>query len=363
MTADKSTIVHVGPALSARGGIASVLSSYRDSPLADWYDLRFVATAGEGTKIRKLAAGSLGLTRLERILARAGSKALAHVHISSGYSMRRKAVAIDIAYRRGVPVVAHIHSGAFQEYYDRSTPGWRARVRETLSKASEIVVLSPEWADRIAVIVPDRALRVVPNPVLLPEAPHVEDAPMRVTFVGRIGERKGVPELLGAIDRLQRGQSDLSWTIAGDGEVEWLRREVRELPEPERVDVTGWLERSEVQEILARTSVCVLPSHHEGKPVALLEAMSYGCSCVATPVGGVPDLIEDGVTGVLVPVGDPGALAEGILRVTEDPVLRRAIGVNARKLIEEDYEIKRVAEELADLYERLGFPPVGREHA
>jgi glycosyltransferase involved in cell wall biosynthesis len=106
-----------------------------------------------------------------------------------------------------------------------------------------------------------------------------------------------------------------------------------------------------VQRLLARAAVVVLPSHREGLPMVLLEAMAHGRAVVATPVGGVPSLVEDGRTGLLVPPGDAEAVRAAMERLLGDPDLRRRLGAAAREKVTELCSWDRVVDETLDAYE------------
>jgi len=111
--------------------------------------------------------------------------------------------------------------------------------------------------------------------------------------------------------------------------------------------------RDDVPKLLAASDLFVFSSDYEGVPLAVLEAMAAGKPVVATAVGGVPELIEDGETGILVPPRNPEALAQGILRLAKDASLRQRMGKAARERAQERFDISRIAREYEALYLRL----------
>ena len=111
--------------------------------------------------------------------------------------------------------------------------------------------------------------------------------------------------------------------------------------------------RDDVPKLLAASDLFVLSSDYEGVPLAVLEAMAAGKPVVATAVGGVPELIEDGKTGILVPPRNPETLAKGILRLVKDADLRQRMGKAARERAQERFDISRTAREYETLYLRL----------
>ena len=157
-------------------------------------------------------------------------------------------------------------------------------------------------------------------------------------FLGRFGDRKGVPELLRAL--AEPRLATLRWTavLAGDGAVERFR--ARWAARAERARSRCRLgRRSRGPRQLAAADILVLPSLNEGLPMAVLEAMAPGLAVVTTPVGAIPDAIQDGETGLLVPARDAAALAEALARLIVDPALRRRLGEQARARFAAEFSI------------------------
>ena len=177
-----------------------------------------------------------------------------------------------------------------------------------------------------------RDARWIPNGVEIPPEIGAEADPPEVLFVGRLSPEKGIAELVGAAQ-------GLNLVVAGDGPLRHL------VP-----NALGFVPPAEAQRLLARAAVVVLPSHREGLPMVLLEAMAHGRAVVATPVGGIPSLVEDGVTGLLVPTGDARLLREAITKLLGNPALRRKLGRAARAKVEEVAGWERVTEATLDAY-------------
>src|SRR5207247_5934205 len=168
--------------------------------------------------------------------------------------------------------------------------------------------------------VADVPRRVVPEPTARPAAgaaPPAPDGRGPVLFVGRLVERKGVAHLIEAIARL--GSRGPRLEIVGEGpERPGLEALAARLGVVDRVVFRGKIPPDELQASYARAAVCVLPSvldargDTEGLGVVLLEAMNHGTPVIASRVGGIPDIVEDGVSGLLVPPGDADALAAAV---------------------------------------------------
>jgi glycosyltransferase involved in cell wall biosynthesis len=343
-------IVMVGPDPAARGGIATVVATLLDSALAENYELVMVPTAGD-SKGRTLGLFLASIPRLA--CATAGGSTVVHLHVASRGSFARKAILKWIADLRGAPVVVHLHGGQFHRFAESAGRATRSIIRWMFQSAALVVVLSPEWAERVRVFSGRDDAVVVQNPVRVPVHSSRPSTPPLVLFLGRVGALKGVPELLQAVAELQAGDVDFAALLAGDGDMESAAQQIAALPKPDRVSLPGWLDRADTERALATASVFCLPSHDEGKPVALLEAMAHGLACVATPVGGIPDVLRDDETGLLVPIGDVESLCNALRLLLDSPQERLRLGAAARRLMQERYSAEVVALRWIELYSGL----------
>jgi glycosyltransferase involved in cell wall biosynthesis len=190
--------------------------------------------------------------------------------------------------------------------------------RAVLRNSSLVVTLSPAWEAKVRSITACRTVAIM-NPVRVPASAHPElRVPGRVVCFGELGVRKGTAVLIRALALLRERGVDATLVLAGDGDPEPYREEARSLGVDDRVTIHSWLPPARVGELLDSASAFALPSQNEGLPVALLEALAHRLPCVVTPVGGIPDLIEEGRNGLLVPPDDPPALAESLARVLTD---------------------------------------------
>jgi glycosyltransferase involved in cell wall biosynthesis len=115
--------------------------------------------------------------------------------------------------------------------------------------------------------------------------------------------------------------------------------------------------REDVPQILHGSTLALLPSFTEALPTAMIEAAGAGLAAVATTVGGTPEIVEHGRTGLLVAPGDDRALADAVIALLADPVRREAFGRAARELAEERFDVRRWAKRLAEVYAGSLRPP------
>ncbi len=174
-----------------------------------------------------------------------------------------------------------------------------------------------------------------------------------VVFVGRLDPVKGVPLLLEAFAKIRARHPGARLTVAGDGRSkERLMARARDLGL--EVAFPGYLDEGQVAALLASADMLVLPSFAEGLPVVLMEALAAAVPVIATQIAGVPELVENGVSGLIVPPGDEEALAEAIDRLLADPALRARMGQAGRAKVCAEHDIAQEARWLAALFAGRG---------
>jgi glycosyltransferase involved in cell wall biosynthesis/GT2 family glycosyltransferase len=180
-------------------------------------------------------------------------------------------------------------------------------------------------------------------------------------FVGRLAAVKGVPLLLQALATARLQRPDLRLTLVGDGpERAGLQAEAAALGLTDACDLVGYQSQQAVADLLATADALVLPSFAEGVPVVLMEALAARLPVIASRVAGVPELVQDGVSGLLVPPGDPAVLTDAILRLMADPALRDRMGQAGQAHVAESYAAGAEAARLALLFRGAvaGDPPL-----
>jgi glycosyltransferase involved in cell wall biosynthesis len=156
---------------------------------------------------------------------------------------------------------------------------------------------------------------------------------------------------------LNSSDCSLHLWIAGDeereGDLARARTRLEELDLEDRCQLVGTVRGESKTQLLDEASLFVLPSYNEGLPMAILEAMAAGLAVVATPVGGIPEVIRDDYNGFLVTPGDVEALAEKLAILANDRHLREVMGRRGREIAEQELDVKPYVERLVALYESL----------
>lgn len=348
-------VVMAGPDPAGRGGIATLEKMCIVNMPHD-VAISHVVTVRPGSTASKVGLFVRALVRFWWITGRERCDVV-HLPFASRGSTVRKAVLAWTATRRGKPVILHALGGGFESSFLGMPAFVRKLVRGAARNSACLVVPSESWARVYGQLLdlPASQVVVLPNPVAFPGA-LARDAStdeVQVLCVGRLAAEKGVYEGIRAFAAAcEVSDRRLSLTLVGEGETGELVALARSLGVEDKVQFAGWVDETEKERLLTTCDIYMLPSRVEGVPLALLEAMAHGAACVATRIGGVPDVIVDGETGLLVEPGDTIAMRDALLVLSQSEVLRENLGAAARQRAAA-FDIGLYAARLANLYRRL----------
>lgn len=291
---------------------------------------------------------------------------LLHVHAGIGWEGHGLAAAGRAA---GIPLIVRT-----EHLPDLITdPGQRRQHRDGVAMLDRMICVSEASLDsHVAAGVPRETLVAIRNG-LVPRPPSrardeirqalglTTDTPMILT-VARLTEQKDHATLIAALPRILSQHPRLQVMLAGTGPTaQSLQDRVEDLGFGGTVHLLG--ARDDVPDLLAAADLFVLPSRFEGLPLAILEAMAAGLPVVATRIGGTEEAVEHQSTGVLVPPGDPGRLAEAVAALLTDREQARRIGEAGRRRFQQSFTAEHMAERTIDCYRALGLPDMTRRTA
>lgn len=196
---------------------------------------------------------------------------------------------------------------------------------------------------------------VIRNGIEAQRWPYAERRPHpgapELLYVGRLEYEKGIQEAIAALPRIRRVYPGTTLTVAGDGtQLDWLREQARKHRVVKATRFVGRLDHDELLAMLHRADAAVLPSHYEPFGLAALEAAAAGTPLVTANVGGLGELVVNGVTGMSCPPRDPAALADAVAAVLADPAAAQQRARAARERLTADFDWETVAEETAGVY-------------
>lgn len=344
---------------AARGGMRSVVEAYQRDGFLERENVRLIASYCDGSFLKRQTVLLRALVAFVACLLRHRVE-LVHCHAAMRGSFWRKGLFASIARLFGIPVILHLHGSEMKPFYVSQRPFVQRLIRSRLEQASLVVVLSQSWKDFVQSIAPGARVTIVPNYVTVPEPIERSSRVGReILFLGLVGQRKGVYDLIESFLPLRDAHPEARLVIGGNGETEKAAALIRDRGLDAEVVLAGWIDGPAKTELLHRCGIYVLPSHNEGLPMSVLEAMAVGLPVVTTRAGGIPELVTDGVDGILIDAGDRTALTRALTRLVEDESLRERLGEAGRRRVEQTYSDRVVLPLLHQIYAEIGRSDLG----
>lgn len=370
MNPPRPVVIVLGPDRNAVSGVSTHLNLLFDSALADAFALFQFRVGSEGRretlpgKLWRLLSSPFALAF--QILRRNA----AAVHINT--SMNASAFWRDLAYLLvgklcGARVLYQVHGGETPLRFCKGNRLMESLLRASLRLPDVVVVLSQFELAAYRRFVPGEEIVLLPNSIDIAPYAHLKrvDDPqltgLRLVYIGRLARAKGLHDALAGMARAQAQGIRVTMVIAGSGpDEEPLHEQVRQLGLDHTVRFVGPLFDTDKLSLYGHADILMLATYHaEGLPYALLESMAAGVPAITTRIGGIPDVMVDGVHGIFVPPHDEQAICRAIEKLAQDPALLAEMGDACRRRIAHSYTIERMADGFASLYAKLCDSRVG----
>lgn len=346
-----------GPMPPAIGGMASVIGALGESDLAHQTHLALFDTGKKTREGRSLWEGMRtrwSLMRDWKNQLRQHQADIAHIHTCSGLTFFLDGLLLLLARQPGRRTFLHVHGARFDRFLDDLNPVLLRLARFVARRADTVIALSDDWRQRLQTRLPGSHIQVLANGVPEPvgQSDRGHNTPPRFLFLGNLCKRKGVPVLLDAME-----QASVPWLVqlaGGDedpGFTDWTRQEIERRNLHARAQLLGPVVGPAKDRLLLQADGFVLPSLAEGLPMSLLEAMAARLPVVVTTVGAMPEVIEHGRDGLLVPPDDAAALAAALDHLAQLPHDKTAaMGQAAHDTYRARYSVDAMAHNLLQLY-------------
>jgi len=353
----------LGPHRGAVSGISTHLNLLLASRLAGEFSLVHFQVGSEGRNESTLARVGRFLTSPVLLAATIFLRRAAIVHVNTALNARaywRDLTYVIVARVCGARVLYQVHGGALPQDFFGSNRVLAAFLRGTLQLPDAIVVLARVELEAYRRFAPRQQLLLLPNSVDC--APYTKlarersgpAAPLRLVYIGRLAREKGLYEALRGLMLARAQGANARLVVAGTGpEESRLRRLTSELGLASNVSFAGPVFGEDKLRLLGTADVLLFASYSEGLPYALLESMAAGVPVIATCVGAIPDVVVDGVHGLLISPRDPEAIARAIGKLAADCALLARMSLMCRKRIATGYSIDRLADQFCRLYSEL----------
>lgn len=238
-----------------------------------------------------------------------------HIHSAADASYHRKMIFVKIGKKMGRKVIFHIHASRFKDFYNEQTEKNKRKIQKELMLPDKLLVLSESWKNWFKSInIPVEKIEVLhnitENPII---HPHKPDCKIHLLFLGELGQRKGIFDLLQAIaNNKEEFRNQIELRIGGNKNEGKLKEFILINNLTDFVFFEGWVSGNKKRELLNWADIYILPSFNEGLPIGILEAMSYQCAIISTPVGGIPEVVIPYKNGLLITPGNTIEISEAI---------------------------------------------------
>lgn len=282
---------------------------------------------------------------------------IVHLHTAADGSFWRKVQLIHLSKKMRRKVILHVHASRFKDFYNESSVRKKAWIEDELQRVDTLIVLSESWRRWFESIGVDaKKIEVLHNitayPTNMPSA-RKQDGIVHFLFMGEIGQRKGVFDIIRSLAKHKEElKGKIEFRIGGNKMEEELKKTIRDNNLQDMVIFEGWVGGQKKLELLNWADVFILPSFNEGLPISILEAMSYSHPIISTPVGGISEVVETNVNGVIVSPGNEEEIFAAIKKYTDNPSLIISEGKESYKRAE-TYLPDYVLNHLKRIYENL----------
>lgn len=318
----------VGPDPSGHGGVSQVVRLWQSGGYYDEFSIKYFSSVSQDNhKVYTLLKNLFCFTLKCFVKCR-----FVYVHTSSYNSFYRKSLFICLAYLFNKKLVIHIHPAFFSQFLGSLSGIKRQIAMLIFSKAKGIIVLTPELKKNISALFPDKQIFVLNNPVDIEgmaNGSNIQRQSSHILYLGWYVKHKGVYDLVDAIGILRNKNIDVTADFYGTKEGDDLRKYVQERNLSDFVHINGWIGLNEKLNALYSCTMLVLPSHTEGVPNVILEAMATKTPIISTHVGGLKDVLRDRENAIIAESKNAEDLSDKICVILRDRTLSEKISKSA----------------------------------
>lgn len=334
-------ILVIGPDIQGQGGISSVIAAHRTM----FEDFHYMPLTGKGS-----AKFISPIKAILKSLKRKNRYDVVHIHSASYKDFYRNTFFIYWFKLLGKRVILHMHGAKFDEFFVEN----KNFVKKVCRKSDLMLGVSSYYVDFFKKNVLNDNICLLHNSVtpsqFIKEFTYEKNNKKIFTYLGALDERKGIFETLEAIGRHKKKFEDIiELHIGGNGDIERLNSLIKRYSLEKIVFFHGWLDNTQKKDLLSKTDVFIHPSISESFGISILEAMDYGLPIITTKVGGIPDLVADGVNGIIVEPGEVDDIANAMERLMNDYELRKSLGEESKKKASEFYH-EAIEKQLEAIY-------------
>ncbi len=336
-------VLVVATSRETRGGITSVIKAHETGRQWHEFNCEWIETHIDGSAFQKIRCFIKGFFQFAFKLKKAD---IVHIHMAA---VERKMPFVFLSKLLKKKLIIHLH------FPDPQTtvynPVKAPRYKWCLSKADKVIVLSESWAELLRKEWGVDNLQVIYNPCPKVESPKYNlqtDCPY-ILYAGNLSGRKGYKDLLSAFALVHDKMPGWRIKFAGNGEVENGKKIAAQLRIEDKVDFLGWVNGSEKDEAFRNAAVYCLPSYAEGFPMGVLDAWAYHLPVITTPVGGLPEILDNGTNALVFTPGNIEGLSQCLCDITSSDV-REQLSKASENLSSTMFDVDNVNRQIRALY-------------
>lgn len=336
-----------------RGGITSVVKAHEQGQQWKDFHCKWIQTHRDGPQWRKIL---YLLCAFAKYIILIPFYDAIHVHLTLGSSGKRKLPFIRIAKFFNKKIIVHFHPSSEKILFE---PNDHKLGEKIFNVADLLIMLSPQWIRWVNEAYPGNnfKMKVLYNPCPKVNRRNIERK-KQILCAGTILKRKGYDILIQAFAKIAKDVPDWKIAFAGNpyyengiNEIEHGKRMAESYGITSQIEWLGWVSGEMKEKVFNESSIYCLASDGEGFPMGVLDAWAYGIPCVMTPVGGIPDIVRDGVEGLLFPVGGTEKLSTQLKRMIIDEELRKSIVKATDIYVNSIFEQEEINKQLGNIYD------------
>lgn len=341
-------VLVIGTSHKTRGGITSVINAHKKGKQWTKYHCKWIETHIDKGAIWKLFYLLKGWFTFVILLPYYN---LIHIHTSEPPSAIRKCLFMPFAKLLGKKVIVHFHAFSPETTINSK---YQKIYRYLFNEADCVIVLSQLWEKYVndTFHLEDK-LQVIYNPCTTEILEEKYVKKKQILFAGTVNARKGYADMIKAFAKIAREYPDWKIVFAGNGEIKQGEELAKSLGIESQTVFLGWVSGNAKDKAFKESEIFCLPSYAEGFPMAVLDAWAYGLPVITTPVGGIPDIAEDGKNMLLFDAGDTEKLAYNMKVLIDNEDLRNQIINESIKLAKTTFNIDTINKQIESLYQKL----------
>lgn len=341
-------VLVIGTSHKTRGGITSVINAHKNGKQWTKYHCKWIETHIDKGAIWKLFYLLKGWLQFIILLPYYD---LIHIHTSEPPSAIRKCLFIPFAKLLGKKVIVHFHAFSPETTIKSK---YQKIYKYLFNEADCVIVLSQLWEKYVNDVfhLGDK-VKVIYNPCTTEILKEKYAKKKKILFAGTVNARKGYADMIKAFAKIAHEYPNWKIVFAGNGEIKQGKELAKSLGIESQTVFLGWVNGKAKDKAFKESEIFCLPSYAEGFPMAVLDAWAYGLPVITTPVGGIPDIAEDGKNMLLFNAGDTEKLAYNMKVLIDNEDLRNQIINESIKLAKTTFNIDTINKQIESLYQEL----------